>query len=324
MKMDKSLKTVTIYHGLKGEHTDTVADTEEIAYGTVALNEFLRHENVEIEDTTIMFDAICHVEVTEEKKTIEVEDDTCQSDEPTPPTPGEPRIDGANNTSVNQGIDFDLMEGVKAYDGDGNEIPFTVTPDTFAKCEVGQQTFIYDAEGVSKERTITVKQIANPTITGLDPLEVEVGEEFDPLEGVSAVDGNGNEVEVTIETADYPYTLATIDAWSFPGEPEGGGTIPTEIVTILDTPKADDETGEALIKSFVVDGNNLGDVTTVAPASNSGVFVIDTADQIGNTIEVGWVLDTKEVTYSQINGDTGDPTPQFSWGGVTVVMQKGV
>lgn len=293
--------------------------------GSEAFRTFMTEDKEYSNDYIVPFHAICEAKVKMSVKETEIDDPTCKTeDEPIPPTPGEPRIDGANNATMNQGTDFDLREGVKAYDGDGKEIPFTVTPNEVDSCEVGQQKFTYSAEGVTKERTITVRQIANPTITGLDELTVEVGEEFDPLAGVEGTDGNGNEVEVTIETADYPYTLATIDAWSFPGEPSGGGIIPTEIVTILNTLKADDETGEALIKNFVVDGNNLGDVTVGATASNNGAFVIETVDQIGNTIEVGWVLDTKEVTYSQINGDTGASTPQFSWDGVTVVMQKGV
>lgn len=114
------------------------------------------------------------------------------------PTPTEPKIVGADDTSIPQGTDFDLSAGVKAYDAQGNEIPFTVTPDSINVCAVGEQTFTYSADGVTKTRKITVTQILNPTISGLTELTVEVGEEFDPLEGVTAVDGNDNPVEVTV------------------------------------------------------------------------------------------------------------------------------
>lgn len=118
---------------------------------------------------------------------------------PTPPTPGEPRIDGADDVEIPQGTEFDLTDGVKAYDGEGNEIPFTVTPNEIDACSVGEQEFTYTAEGVSVTRTVTVEQIPNPTIYGLEELTVEVNEEFDPLEGVTAEDGNGNPLEVTVE-----------------------------------------------------------------------------------------------------------------------------
>lgn len=129
---------------------------------------------------------------------------------------GEPKIVGADNTSVKQGLGFDLMAGVKAYDADGNEIPFTVNPTELNKCDLGHQSFTYSAEGVTKVRTITVTEIADPTISGLTPLEVEVGEEFDPLAGVSAVDGNGNEVEVTYEEPVQHITLVDVANYTAP------------------------------------------------------------------------------------------------------------
>lgn len=169
--------------------------------GSTAFTTFKGEDKVYSNDYIFPFHAICEQKVKISTEEVEVDDPTCQNGDvpPVPPTPGEPHIDGANNTSIPQGTDFDLTEGVTAYDGDGNEIPFTVTPQEVQKCEVGEQVFTYNADGVTKNRTITVTQIANPTISGLSELTVDVGEEFDPLDGVSAVDGNGNEVEVTVE-----------------------------------------------------------------------------------------------------------------------------
>lgn len=178
--------------------------------GSTAYTTFMTEDKEYSNDYIIPFHSICDVKVKVSQDEYEVDDPTCQGgDEPTPPAPGEPHIDGATNTSIRQGTDFDLNEGVKAYDGEGNEIPFTVTPSEVAKCDVGEQTFTYEAEGVTKERKITVTQIANPTISGLSELTVEVGEEFDPLDGVSAVDGNGNPVEVTYERGEEELPLLT-------------------------------------------------------------------------------------------------------------------
>ena len=108
---------------------------------------------------------------------------------------------GVGDVSINQGNSFNPRSGVHAYDYQGNEIPFTVSPTTFSPCLVGVQTFNYTASGVeSVTRTITVNPIANPTISGVPstPLTVEVGETFDPLQGVTAVDGNGNAISVTV------------------------------------------------------------------------------------------------------------------------------
>ena len=44
------------------------------------------------------------------------------------------RFEGVDDLSINQGECIDLTEGVHAYDGDGNEIDFTVTPSEIGCC----------------------------------------------------------------------------------------------------------------------------------------------------------------------------------------------
>lgn len=108
-------------------------------------------------------------------------------------------FDGLTPATINQGASFDLTAGVKAYNESGNEVPFTVEPTEIDACQIGNQTFTYTAGELTQDRIITVQAISDPVISGLTPLTVEVNEEFDPLDGVSAVDGNGNPVEVTVE-----------------------------------------------------------------------------------------------------------------------------
>lgn len=109
---------------------------------------------------------------------------------------------GITDASTPQGVGFDLLQGVTAYDEYGQQIPFTVSPSEVEACQLGVQTFTYEAEGVTKTRNITVTQIANPTISGIsEAIEVKIYHQFDPLEGVTAVDGNGNAVAVTVEIA---------------------------------------------------------------------------------------------------------------------------
>ena len=136
---------------------------------------------------------------------------------------GVPRFVGIEDVTINQGIGIDLTEGVYAYDGNGNEIPYTVTPDSIDMCDVGEHTVIYRAmaEGkkfapwfcskqrglagdllcnrvaLRKDRTVTIEQIDPPRIEGLDTVKISPNVEFDPTEGVTAIDGNGNEIEYT-------------------------------------------------------------------------------------------------------------------------------
>lgn len=111
----------------------------------------------------------------------------------------QPYFRGLTDETIRQGTTFDLLDGVHAYDADGNEIPFDVSPSEVVSCQLGDQVFTYSAEGITKERTITVIAIPNPIISGIsEKITVETGAEFDPMDGVSAVDGNGNTVTVTV------------------------------------------------------------------------------------------------------------------------------
>lgn len=108
---------------------------------------------------------------------------------------------GIGNVTINQGTSFSPTDGVHAYDYQGNEVPFTATPSTVDTCDVGTTTLTYSASGLADAtRTVTVNAISNPAIFGVPSttLEVEVGDTFDPLDGVTAYDGNGNAVAVTV------------------------------------------------------------------------------------------------------------------------------
>lgn len=57
---------------------------------------------------------------------------------------------------------------------------------------------------VDNDCDLTCSVMPDPTLTApTETLEVDAGVEFDPLEGVSATDGNGDDVEVTV-TVEVP------------------------------------------------------------------------------------------------------------------------
>lgn len=106
---------------------------------------------------------------------------------------------GLTDATINQGESFSLTDGVKALDENGSVITYTVSPNTVDECAVGTQVFTYTSARGSATRNITVEEIADPTISGADEsLSVYTGVDFDPLDGVSAVDGNGNTITVTV------------------------------------------------------------------------------------------------------------------------------
>lgn len=84
-----------------------------------------------------------------------------------------------------------------------------------------------ESEEVDNRCDLTCSVIPNPTLTApTTTLEVDAGEEFDPLIGVSAVDGNGKEVEVTASIAEdegYLMTENSIDITDENDNPLIGG-----------------------------------------------------------------------------------------------------
>ena len=58
------------------------------------------------------------------------------------------RFVGTDDVSINQGDCIDLTNGVHAYDGNGNEIPFTVSPSEIPCCDVGKYEVVYEATGM--------------------------------------------------------------------------------------------------------------------------------------------------------------------------------
>lgn len=143
------------------------------------------------------------------------------------------RLEGVSDVTINQGIGIDLADGVHAYDGDGNEIEVVIDPNEIDKCDVGIHSVKYTAMGkgdsrrpvicgknaldigtacddltsIEAVRTVTIEQIDPPTISGIEDMEVADGTVFDPMDGVSAVDGNGNSVDVEFE-GDYPVAVS--------------------------------------------------------------------------------------------------------------------
>ena len=132
---------------------------------------------------------------------------------------------GIEDTTINQGVGIDLTEGIHAYDGNGNEIEYTVTPDSIDKCDVGEHTVVYRTIGegdkflpsfcmdnvdvtlgdtfcneilLEEDRIVTITQADPPTIEGIETIPtIYPNEEFDPTEGITATDDNGKTIDFT-------------------------------------------------------------------------------------------------------------------------------
>ena len=113
-----------------------------------------------------------------------------------------PHFTGITNINVFQGANIDLTAGVHAWLG-STEITYTYNPTSILPCDVGVHTVTYSATGNGKtttvDRTVTIRQADPPVISGNVPLYVYINTDFDPLDGLTAVDANGNPVPVELD-----------------------------------------------------------------------------------------------------------------------------
>lgn len=143
-----------------------------------------------------------------------------------------PYFEGLTDETIKQGSVFDPTEGVKAYDGYDEEIEYTYSPQELDTCLVGSQVIQYrasqtsegdmlpnicipdglalalpsicdDYESTTAERIIHIIKANDPTIYGIPQVTVARGTAFNVLDGVTAVDDNGN----PITDIDYSGTL---------------------------------------------------------------------------------------------------------------------
>lgn len=62
------------------------------------------------------------------------------------------RFEGIEDTYINQGDEFDPTCGIKAYDGNGNEIEYTVEPSEIPSTFTGVLTLTYTAIGTGSSK----------------------------------------------------------------------------------------------------------------------------------------------------------------------------
>lgn len=133
-------------------------------------------------------------------------------------------FEGVYDKQIKQGQDFDLAQGVRAIDGYGNEVDFTYEPTEIDLCKTGDQEVTYkafgasfnvvpklcmpkykrgvsipeacssDLEMITAKRIIRIIRASNPRFLGITRVFINENDAFDPTEGVTAVDDNGNPI----------------------------------------------------------------------------------------------------------------------------------
>ncbi|MFH0993409.1 MAG: immunoglobulin-like domain-containing protein, partial [bacterium] len=176
-----------------------------------------------------------------------------------------PVISGIDDVTIEKNAGFAPLAGVTASDfEDGDltsEVRYTgnVNPNA-----VGVYTLIYtvsDSYGnvtsVPRVVTVVLTDTQVPLLSGVGAITIYVGEEFDPLAGVQAVDTIDGEVEVVFEGVVDIWTPGTYEIAYSAEDTTGNEATATRIVTVTwgDFVFGDVETIDGSV--FTTDGENL-------------------------------------------------------------------
>ncbi|EMK2598706.1 DUF5011 domain-containing protein, partial [Bacillus cereus] len=110
----------------------------------------------------------------------------------------------AENKTINVGDEFDPKKDVYAIDSEGHVLDINIEANTVDVNVPGNYIVVYsavDKYGNRAEKPIIVivkTPTEKPTIHAEDKI-IQVGDKFDPLEGVSATDAKGNPIKVVVE-----------------------------------------------------------------------------------------------------------------------------
>lgn len=198
-----------------------------------------KYDSIKVTDGTLNID-LQLPQGTNEKPVISWIMITLKSSDVTPPV-----LLGVDDKTIEVGADFDPMEGVQVRDDSDINLLDKVSVDGHVNTSVpGVYTLAYkvsDSSGntVDAVRTIRVVDKSGPQIIGVTDVTINVNQEFDPYEGVTAIDNVDGDVTSEI------VVIGLVDA-DKPGEYQlvyrvsdaaGNITEVTRIITVVDNVK---------------------------------------------------------------------------------------
>ncbi|MBR2708314.1 MAG: DUF5011 domain-containing protein [Bacilli bacterium] len=204
----------------------------------------------------------------------------------------------ANDREILQYSKFDYLEGVKAYNNKGNvELTYEGEVDTSKE---GNYTVTYKASNITKKVTIKVIKNEKPIIEAKD-ITININDEFNYLEGVSATDKEDGNLEVSYEgevdtskAGEYKISYNASDK-------EGQKTIKEITLTVLDkndsgnnsssedvstpvNPVSDDDTDKEVISDDKINDEIEEDIDNLE--EKNGLFYLDYIKNVEGKLQI--------------------------------------
>ena len=238
----------------------------------------------------------------------------------------DPVISGVEDIEILFGQKFDSLEGIAASDNyDGNltskiEIEGTVNVEKAGDYSLTYSVTDKSGNKVSVKRTVTVIDNSEPVLSGVKDIQINFGEEFDPLKDITATDNNDGDLTSKIKVdgtvnvnkaGDYKLTYSVSDQ-------SGNAVTANRTVTVIDNVKpvisgVSDVTIGLYTEFNLFDGvsaydNNDGDLTSKIKTAGSvdtekeGEYAIEyeVSDAAGNTEKISRVVTVQKIPVSEI------------------------
>ncbi|WP_343955975.1 GH92 family glycosyl hydrolase [Yaniella flava] len=135
-----------------------------------------------------------------------------------------PELEGVHEeVEVAQGQPFEPLEGITATDASGGDLTSAITVDgSVDTATPGTYELVYTVKDASELETTATTQVTvtavPPTLGGVPAERTEIaGVEFDPLEGVTATDANGQDItdSITVEEGASLLRMALPEAGTY-------------------------------------------------------------------------------------------------------------
>ncbi|MFJ7679691.1 immunoglobulin-like domain-containing protein [Peribacillus sp. NPDC097198] len=237
-----------------------------------------------------------------------------------------PNISGVQNTQINFDDEFNPLAGISASDNNDGNITSSIQVDGSVNVnKTGTYSLTYsvtDSSGnVTKvKRMVTVIDNINPVISGVQDFQINFGDKFNALTGITASDNNDGDITSSIQvdgsvnvnkTGAYPLTYSVTDS-------SGNIAKVKRTVTVIDNVNpvisgAQDitiglYTQFDLLNGVIASDNNDGDITETIKTSGSvdtnieGKYLVtyNVVDASGNTIEVRRTVTVEKIAVSKI------------------------